>query len=525
MKKAIVNILKNTETLPVMFVGSGLSRRYIGLKDWEGLLRKFALLADNHEYSYELFKQKAVELGYDEGLLPKVAEVIEYEFNKVWFTDDKFSDSRKENATLISSGVSPFKIEISNYLNEKSCSTVEKYKTEIDIFKKIGKKGVAGFITTNYDLFLDNIFDNFTSFVGQEELLFSPILGISEIYKIHGCISKPDSIVINEKDYLDFSKRNAYLAAKLLTIFLEHPIIFIGYSISDRNIENILKAIVECLNQEHLEQLKKRMIFVEWASDSDTGISTYSKSFEGNKIIEMTRVKLNDFSILYEALLENNAKYNVSMLRRLKEDIYELVLTNKPSSKIRTVGLEDDDKLDEVEIVVGVGVLSEFGERGYLGVTADEIYKDVILDNGNFDIDRIIMDSLPRLLPQNSSLLPMHKYIREFKGELPSKISESLKTEYDSLLNNTILRYREKHDDRNRTISEMRKIYNVERCMQHIPYLSSTNIVIEDFKQLLIAVFDAHPLIFDKDSSSGYSGLKSDFKRAIRLFDLLKYGN
>jgi hypothetical protein len=35
------------------------------------------------------------------------------------------------------------------------------------------------------------------------------------------------------------------LAAKILIIFLEHPVIFLGYSISDKNIENVLKAIVK----------------------------------------------------------------------------------------------------------------------------------------------------------------------------------------------------------------------------------------------------------------------------------------
>ena len=48
----------------------------------------------------------------------------------------------------------------------------------------------------------------------------------------------------------------------------------------------------------------------------------------------MIRIKLNDYSILYEALLQNKARYSAPVLRRLKSDIYNLVLTNKPTGKM-----------------------------------------------------------------------------------------------------------------------------------------------------------------------------------------------
>lgn len=196
-------------------------------------------------------------------------------------------------------------------------------------------------------------------------MIFSPIHGIAEIYKIHGCCTKPESIVIIENDYIGFAEKNAYLAAKILTIFLEHPVIFLGYSIRDKNIEDILKAIVKCLSSENLIRLKERLIFIEWNDGKGPdNISTFSRSFDEDRFIDMTRIRLKDYTVLYQALLENKAKYNAPMLRRLKRDIYELVLTNKPTGKIRTIGLEDE-RLEEVEIVIGVGVSNEFGQKGY----------------------------------------------------------------------------------------------------------------------------------------------------------------
>ncbi|MDT1838087.1 SIR2 family protein, partial [Acinetobacter baumannii] len=81
----------------------------------------------------------------------------------------------------------------------------------------------------------------------QKELLFSNPQQIAEIYKIHGCASKPESLVLTNEDYIDFNARNPYLAAKLITLFVEHPIIFIGYRLSDPNIQGILRAIASCI--------------------------------------------------------------------------------------------------------------------------------------------------------------------------------------------------------------------------------------------------------------------------------------
>ncbi len=91
----------------------------------------------------------------------------------------------------------------------------------------------AGVITTNYDSILENIFKDFTVLVGQDSLLLANTLNIFEIFKIHGCSTNPNSIILNEMDYENFDRKLKYLSAKLLTIFVEHPIIFIGYGLGD----------------------------------------------------------------------------------------------------------------------------------------------------------------------------------------------------------------------------------------------------------------------------------------------------
>lgn len=183
--------------------------------------------------------------------------------NDILSLEEEFKTSRESSKSDILKGTSPFKIEIAKYMYESSEHIKKEYIKETELLKKAGRKSVGGVITTNYDCFLENVFEDYEKYIGQEELIFSTIQGIAEVYKTHGCCTKPETIVINEKDYIEFAERNAYLAAKILTIFLEHPIIFLGYSISDKNIESILKAIVKCLSPSNLNKLIERLIFVE----------------------------------------------------------------------------------------------------------------------------------------------------------------------------------------------------------------------------------------------------------------------
>ncbi|TFJ89935.1 SIR2 family protein [Lentibacillus salicampi] len=54
-----------------------------------------------------------------------------------------------------------------------------------------------------------------------------------ELYKIHGCITDPDNIVIASSDYSNFRSNAKLFSAKLLTLISKNPVIFIGYSISE----------------------------------------------------------------------------------------------------------------------------------------------------------------------------------------------------------------------------------------------------------------------------------------------------
>ena len=99
-----------------------------------------------------------------------------------------------------------------------------------------------------------------------------------------------------------------------MTIFIEYPIIFIGYSIADSiadsNIQTILKAIVDCLSVENAKKLENRFVFIEYEKGfNKVEVAPYTISFD-DKIIAMTKIKLEDFSLLYDAMAEKKTKQN-----------------------------------------------------------------------------------------------------------------------------------------------------------------------------------------------------------------------
>ena len=320
MYKNLKEIIDNFNTTPFLFVGSGITRRYYDLPSWKGLLEIFISKISSDEFAFASYENKAKELIRNESeLYPKIAELVEKDFNNLWFKnekgirnlDDYYSNKVKKES------VSPFKAEIAMYIKNQS-NIVPTYIEEIEKLKKLSIKSISGIITTNYDNFFEENFEGYKRYVGQDELIFSGIQGIGEIYKIHGTIEEPKSIIIDTKDYNEFEDKSNYLAAKLMTIFIEHPIIFIGYSISDINIQDILNSIIKCLDIEKVAKLKNRFIFIEYSPVvEEYEISEYTMKIE-DKFLEMTRIKMNDFSILYDELSKKKNKIPAKILRYYK---------------------------------------------------------------------------------------------------------------------------------------------------------------------------------------------------------------
>ena len=81
------NVIERFNTTPILFVGSGITRRYYDLPDWEGLLDHFAQIVKDDEFAYNFYKSKSQMTECKAGQLPKIAELIQQDYDLKWFSE------------------------------------------------------------------------------------------------------------------------------------------------------------------------------------------------------------------------------------------------------------------------------------------------------------------------------------------------------------------------------------------------------------------------------------------------------
>lgn len=398
MKDKIIDILQEANLPPYLFVGSGFSRRYINLPDWKELLKRFC----KSQMDYDRL------LSISNSNLTILASNLAKEFAQRWWTEDIFEESRQQASSLMNNESSPLKFEICKFLKGMQNNINNDYKYELDSLKG---SNIEGVITTNWDCFIESIFPEHDVYIGQRDLIFSDIQGVSEIYKIHGCSSNHNSLILKNKDYKDFNDLNPYLASKIITIFMEHPIIFIGYSISDPNIQDILLSISKIIPSEKQGVFSKNLIFLNRSKGKGNSVNNSFYQFNGRSV-PVTTIETDDYSIVYDAIGHVKRKIPVKYLRLFKSELHEIVRSSNPKDKIFVV---DEDKLDKnskVQFVVGVGVATEkLAERGYKGIKIIDLYKDLILQDEGFNTS-LLLKEIPHSIAVGSRWIPVFKYLK-----------------------------------------------------------------------------------------------------------------
>lgn len=407
LEEKIRSIVKTWTVKPVLFIGSGISRRYKDLPDWKSLLTQIAEHVFPNDKYYMRRKLKEYQSEPSRSL-QKIAQDLSDQYDEMFFKQE--IDVNLQESYDKMTDVNPFKFYLSTLINSSTYN--ECYYNEQDSFKALSKY-VSNVITTNYDTILDENFNNFTVKTGEEEMLNSRLYNIQELYKIHGSVTKPNSIIFTINDYDVLEANQKYLIAKLLTTFIEYPIIFMGYSIQDTDINSILSDIKNCLSTQNLEMMANKMIFINYVEPGKENIhSRYTQD------IPMTQIDLNDYTVLYNILSEVKTKFEIGLLRTISEMITKLVYSEEKNNNI--VRVTNIDKTQNDDLAVIIGSADSILKIGYCAIEINQIYEDIFRSNANYDSELIIESTLPQMKSKlgNVRFFPLHKLKKTYNKQL-----------------------------------------------------------------------------------------------------------
>ncbi|BCT32588.1 SIR2 family protein [Pseudomonas protegens] len=317
----ILNVLGQAACQPILFVGSGFSKRYSNGPSWEELLKSLASMCPKISLDLAYYKQKNKSLVEIGSIFSDCFREWAWTDGRDQFPPEYFSENYpsdifiKHSIATILNGMGP---------DKKGSYGSDNLDAEIAALKAMSPHAL---ITTNYDQLLELIFPDFERVVGQQ-VLSKPYLSIGEIFKIHGCISDPLSLVLTEEDYKTFEADKKYLSAKLLTYFAEHPLLFVGYRAEDQNIKSILYDVTRMFKA--TQALTPNIYILEW--DKDVGINSYPPreriiNVGGDITIRIKSIVSSSFDWVFKAFGNNGTleQINVKLLRALMARAFNLV--------------------------------------------------------------------------------------------------------------------------------------------------------------------------------------------------------
>ena len=531
--KLLEQRISSFRQLPYLFVGTGLSMRYSQAPSWNTLLFNIWKLMnpDKKERDFKKLRQKIeMEISSQKHDLseeekkyyvnPRLATVIEKEFSNRYYSEAGFDAvvfSDAENEEIIENRHNPFK-----YLVAKQTSQMKIDET-LPICKELpfliqNQNKIAGVITTNYDELLECIFEEFSVLIGQDSLLVANSLNIFEIFKIHGCCTNPESIILTEDDYNRFGKKLKYLSAKLLTIFVEHPIIFIGYGLGDVNIRNIFGEIAECLTAEQLEKIKDNFIFISPAFGKEETFTRNTLTWGTHSII-INEFVLEDYGMVYQALSKIQSSMPIKLARKLQDMVCNFVYSAEVKNNILFGDIDSPD-LDDEKAAIYFGKADTVTQIGFSYFSIDDILEDVLYDNKPYLINKQLIEKTFKNIRSSagSTLLPIYKYVKA----LGYKLSD-IPSNYNVIDGYDHQNIRPTSSDKKQYIKkgvEFHSMNEIEKAYpNHIPKQVA---YIRKFAKEISAE-ELEEYLKKHYNTEQYRKYKSLFRKLIALYDFKKY--
>jgi NAD-dependent SIR2 family protein deacetylase len=208
----------------ILFVGAGVSAT-LGLPDWRGLM---AHVGNKLGYNKDVFLSLAGN--------PTLAEYYLLRGGK-----------RKD---------------VAKFLTPTSSAPI----SSSDIHAAIVKLNFPMIYTTNYDDCIEKAFVaagvQHTRIIDGSDMA-AINRGVTQIVKFHGDLSRPETLVFTESDYFERLTFESEMDIKLRSDMLEYDVLFVGYSLTDVNLRNILYRLSRFRKKYAKKHARNSYIFLD----------------------------------------------------------------------------------------------------------------------------------------------------------------------------------------------------------------------------------------------------------------------
>lgn len=423
-KKSLIH-LQELNTFPIVFIGSGISKRYIqDFPSWIELLEKawhYSKISNDFYGRLATLKDESFS-NYFANI--KIASEIESAFNSN-FRQGIIKIDSLSTKTAYENNISPFKYYISSLFQDlKYTQTYEKEKDDWHDF--ITKSRFI--ITTNYDEFIEDTYSDshisLKKFVGNRGF-FSETTGYAELYKIHGCISEPNSIILTENDYSKFDEESILISSKIISALVCNPIIFIGYSLSDKNVQKIISNFTKQIPEHLMADYARKIIVVTYEEHIEYKEQIVQKDFG-----TFTNIITDDFTSIYKAIASIQQGLTPDEINRFQSFVKKIIIEKGSEGNLDSYLIspkELDTMNNNSNLVVAIGDRKNFYVLpDYVSYIEDYMFnKDELLPN--LALQFIAFEN-------TSARTPFLKYLQNFSLD-SSTLSSKQKKRIQNKLN------------------------------------------------------------------------------------------
>lgn len=411
----------------------------------------------NKESLFELIRKEEVVLFVGAGLSIYAGFPSGNELKKIFI--ENLTLKEKENIDLeqkldgltediyrIKGNNKNFLIEVLNKTFNKDAKSLKTHilLSKIPHFKTI--------ITTNYDKLFEEAYRSKCQLIINEKQISNIDKTKSQIFKVHGDLSNPDSIILKKSDYNNFFKENSENSL-FWTVLKERistkNVAFLGYGLEDSNIEVIFDKISDVLGdnkkeifliapnfsqskQNHLNG--KGIKYIN--SDADTFINELLINIKENIIDDLENNKvsadtfkffLNNFN-LKTKLTDDDNSYKVENIfsnEEVKQKVNFTLIYNEEFLK-NFWDFMDSHKHGEFEIP------EEF-------ISKSEIWIGDILMRKSDNIKNILIKTIPSYTLDIDLKFANGLEINDIKVEVYGKKTKEIKLEFKNAFINLTL--------------------------------------------------------------------------------------